>query len=295
MQKTAFVFAGGGSLGAAQVGMLKALVSKGVEPDVVVGSSVGAINAAYFAGSANREAVWGLEQIWRQIRRRDVFPLAPVGVVLGLLSRRNYMVSPLALRRLLESHLTYHKLEDSNIPVCVVATDILEGVEVRLSSGPVVEALLASAAIPAVFAPVRIGGRYLVDGGLISSSPLFAALELGARRLIVLPTGISCAVNRPPRGAVGMALHAVNLAIARQLARDAEHLQSDVQISIVPPLCPMATAPHDFSRSGEMIDLAEINTLRWLEEGGLKARGLPRELRTHMHWPTPRKSVQGKC
>jgi NTE family protein len=165
----------------------------------------------------------------------------------------------------------------------VVATDILAGTEVVLSSGPAVEALLASASIPPVFPPVRIGGRFLVDGGLSNHTPVSTAVALGATRVMVLPTGFGCAVERPPRGAVAMALHALNLLIARQLVLDIERFHDAVELVVLPPLCPVAIFPYDFAHTGELIDRAEVATRNWIARGGLTKSRVPGSLRLHDH------------
>lgn len=283
--QTAFVFTGGGSLGAVQVGMLKALVMRGVEADFVVGASVGAINAAYFAGEPSAAGVARLEALWRGIRRRDVFPMAPIAGLFGLLAGRDYVVNPDALANLLERHIPYGRLEEARVPCHVVATDALGGGEVRFSSGLAVERLLASAAIPGVFPPVRIAEAYLLDGGIANNTPISTAIEFGATRIIVLPTGFSCAVERPPHGALAMALHALNLLVARQLVRDAEWLSAAAELVIVPPLCPLATSPYDFSTTGALIERATDATNRWLDRGGLRAKGIPGALRPHVDEP----------
>jgi len=124
---TAFVFAGGGSLGAVQVGMLRALIAAGSHPDFVVGASVGAINAAYFAADPTSEGVDRLEILWRAIRRRDVFPLSPLRILVRLLTGQGHIVTQSALRHLLERRLPYQRLEDARIPCHIVATDLLGG------------------------------------------------------------------------------------------------------------------------------------------------------------------------
>jgi NTE family protein len=280
--RTAFVFAGGGSLGAVEVGMLKALVTRGVHADFVVGASVGAINAAYFAGDPRVAGVARLEALWRGIRRRDVFPMAPFTNLLGLVAWRDYLVNPEALKDLLVRHLPYRHLEEAQIPCHVVATNALGGGEVRFSSGLAAERLLASTAVPGIFPPVRIAGQYLLDGGIANNTPISAAVELGATRLIVLPTGFSCALDRLPPGALAVALHALNLLIARQLVRDAEQFSSAAELVIVPPLCPTAASAYDFSITGTLIDRAADATTRWLDRNGLQAKDIPGALRPHV-------------
>ena len=281
--RTAFVLAGGGSLGAVEVGMLEALLEAGVSADLVVGSSAGAVNGAFFAGRPDVVGVRALRAIWQGLRAGDVFPFSPLGSLLGVLAVRDHLVDAGPLAKLLKKHLTYRVLEDAAVPVHVVATDVLTGHEVVLSRGPVIPAVLASAAIPGVFPPVRIGGAHLFDGGIASNTPIAAALDLGAERIIVLPTGYSCEMKRPPSSALGMALHGLNLMIARQLVVDVERFAERTQIRVVPPLCPLATQPFDFSDAAGLIERAATATREWLQRGGLDHAGIPHELPPHTH------------
>lgn len=278
--KTAFVFAGGGSFGAIQAGMLRALVAYGVKPDLVVGASVGALNCAYFAGNPSAAGVAQLERIWCQLKRRDVFPVS-FGRIAGLFSHAPSLVEASGLRRLIERHLPYRLLEQAAIPVHVMATEQLHGGSIRLSSGPAVDAILASCAIPALYPAVELGGSYLVDGAIAGNTPVMAAVALGASRLIVLPTGYACALTAPPASAIGNALHALNMLIAHQLVQDLELLSGEVAVLTVPPLCPLAVSPYDFSRAGELIERAAHNTQRWLEHDGLTQFHIPGALRPH--------------
>lgn len=281
--RTAFILAGGGSLGAVEVGMLKALSARGTKPDLVVGSSVGAINGAYFAAQPDAAGVARLESIWHGLRRPDIFPLEPVGGLLAFLGRRTHFIDPARLAELLEKHLTFRRLEDTAIPCHVIATDVLGGAEVCLSKGPAIEALLASAAIPAVFPPVRIGDRFLIDGAFANNTPVSTALSFGATRLVVLPTGFSCSIERPPAGAIAMALHAVNLLMARQLLLDIERFSARAEVVVLPPLCPLGISSYDFSHSDELIDRAAQSTQRWLEDHPLPDGCVPSSLKPHRH------------
>ncbi len=279
--KTAFVFAGGGSLGAIQVGMLRALLAAGVTPDFLVGSSVGAVNAGYFASAPSAEGVARLERIWADLRRADIFPFK-LANVLGLLRHPDHIVDPSGLRRLIEANLPYAGLEDAAIPVHVMATD-LRGFGVRLCRGPAADAILASVAVPGVFPPVPVDGRPLMDGAVAANTPIRVAVELGAARTIVLPTGCACALKKPPKGAVAQILHAITLMINWQLMHELERLPENVRVHVAPPLCPLAVSPFDFSASRELIERAAISTQKWIERGGLTRRALPAELATHDH------------
>jgi len=281
--KTAFVFAGGGSFGAVQVGMLDALVRRGVRADVIVGSSVGALNGAYFAGNPTPDGVKRLEAIWRGLRRRDVFPVGWRSL-LGFLYRRDFLVASDALRVLVENNLGYKNLEDAKIPIHIVATNILTGGTVVLSQGSAAQAIIASAAIPVVFPPVQFSDVYLADGAVSSSTPVSAAVARGARRLIVLPTGYACALEKPPRGAVANALHALTLLIARQLTAELRELEgTSIEYFVLPPLCPLSGSPYDFSRTAALIERAVQVTDAWIDEGGLERPNVHAQLSTHVH------------
>jgi NTE family protein len=168
--KTAFVFTGGGSLGAIQVGMLRALHAAQVHPDLVVGASVGAINAGYFACFPTAEGVANLGTIWTALRRSDIFPLTLANII-GLLRHPGYLVDPSGLRRVIETNLPCAELQETKIPLVVMATD-LQGNGVGLSTGSAVDAILASAAIPGVFPPAEIGGKPLMDGAVAANTPV---------------------------------------------------------------------------------------------------------------------------
>jgi NTE family protein len=279
--KTAFVFTGGGSLGAIQVGMLRVLLSSGVQPDFVVGASVGAMNASYFAGAPNAAGVARLEQIWSGLRRSDIFPFT-LANAFGLLRHPGNLVDPSRLRSLVEMNLPCAQLEEAKIPLHIMATN-QQGLGVRLSSGPAIEAILASTAIPGVFPPVHIGDELLMDGAIAANTPVRLAVELGASRIIILPTGYACALKEPPKTAIGKALHAITLMIAWQLMYELEQISEDIELHLVPTLCPLAVSPFDFSASKELIERAAQSSKKWIEEGGLTRRARPHELAPHRH------------
>lgn len=283
-QRTAFVLAGGGSLGAIEVGMLQAIVARGPTPDMVVGASVGATNGFHFAADPTLDGVNRLARIWCGLTSDAVFPRSTLRTVLALFGRRTSLLDPAPLRRLLETHTAVRRIEDAVLPCTVIATDALGGGEVLLDAGDSVNALLASMAIPALFPPVEIGGKYLLDGGVSNNAPISTAIALGATRVIVLPTGFSCAIRRPPDSVIGMVLHAFNLMVARQLTRDIERFASAVDIVVVPPLCPVPISSYDFSKTRELIARARASTEHWLEAGGLTRHAeIPAALRPHTH------------
>ena len=144
----------------------------GHHPDLLFGTSAGALNAAHLAADPTLEGVASLAVLWTSVRRRDVFPVHPGRVVAGLLGTRDSMFSASALTRWLRSTTALRRLEDRALPLTVVATDLETGEEVGLESGPAVPALAASSAMPGIFPPVRIGDRWLIDGSVASDTPV---------------------------------------------------------------------------------------------------------------------------
>ncbi len=279
---TAFVLSGGASLGASQVGMLLGLAEAGITPDLIVGTSVGALNGGWVAMGADVDGIGALADVWRSLSRNDVFPTRPIVGLLGFLGQRPHLVSDKGLRRLVADHLRFSRLEDAPIPLHVVATDVLSGQDVLLSSGDAVEAIMASAAIPAVFPPVNIDGRVLIDGGVVNNTPLSHAVALGADRIWVLPTGYACALRQSPQGALAMALHGVTLTINQRLAVDVARFEEAVDLRVIPPLCPIGTSPVDFSHSASLIERSHRVTQKWLRARH-RATGQAALLEPHRH------------
>ena len=281
---TAFVLSGGGSLGAVQVGMLQALAGRGVEPDLLIGTSAGALNAGYIAGHGTSVAALDdLAAIWATLRRRDVFPLQPARLGAAAVGRAPSLCPNDALRRLIRDHVAFDDLEDAATQVHVVATDVRSGEEVVLSTGNAVDAILASAAIPAVFPSVAVGDRDLIDGGVADNAAVSAAIALGADVVYVLPTGYACALDDPPGSPLASALHALTLLIEQRLILEVLHFAERADIRVLPPLCPLSVSSTDFRHGALLVERARAATERWIDEGGPRLAHPERFLSLHRH------------
>ena len=259
----AFVLSGGGSLGAVQVGMLRALFENDCCPDFLIGTSVGAVNAAWVAARPDHDGMGELADIWMSLRRGHVFPLSPVTGARGLLGRANHFISNDGLRAVLERHIPYERLEEAALPVHVVATELKSGRAAILSSGPAVPALLASCAIPGVFPPVTINRREYVDGGVANHTPITVAMELGATKIFVLPVGYPW-LNKEPTNALGMALHALARIVEQKLDAEVEANRAAADIHVLPALDIADVSPADFSHTKELIDWGYKAARRYL-------------------------------
>jgi NTE family protein len=254
--RTAFVLAGGAALGALQAGMVHALYERGIAPDLLIGTSAGALNAAFLASRpATVATAQELAAVWRGLRRSDILPLRPATLVSGLAGRRDHLIPGRALRRLAARHLQFERLEQAAVPLYLVAFDLLAGTEVRLSDGPLADAVLAAAAIPGVLPPVRWRGRLLVDGAIADNTPVSHAVALGARRIYVLPTQNPAdrSLPRPPRGALAAAVHAVTVLTNARLQGDLARCAPSAELIVLPAANPGHIPPTDFGHAGQLI------------------------------------------
>lgn len=243
--------------------MLRALLERDLCPDFVIGTSVGAVNAAWIAARPDASSIDELAEIWLGLRRNDVFPLSPLTGMRGLLGRSNHLISNDNLRSLLERHIPYERLEDAQLPLNVMATDLKSGRATILNSGPAVPALLASCAIPGVFPPVTIGHRELVDGGVANHTPITVAIELGATRIYVLPVGYPW-LNKEPTNALGMALNALARIVELKLDAEVTANRGVADIHVLPALDLADVSPADFSHTKELIDWGYKAAVRYL-------------------------------
>jgi NTE family protein len=230
----AFVLGGGGLLGAGEVGMLEALLEGGVRPDLVLGTSVGAINGAAVAADPARGAVDELRSLWLGLATSDLYAGGALRRVGHLARTRTHVHPNEPLRRMLTEHLGDVDIEDLAVPFQCVAAAIERAAEHWFTSGPLVDALLASCAVPGVLPPVRIGDETFLDGGLVNSIPVERALLLGARTVYVLQVG---RVDRPlkaPTRPWEVASVAFEIARRHRFARDMAALPEDATVHVLP-------------------------------------------------------------
>jgi NTE family protein len=231
--REAFVLSGGGSLGAAQIGAMRALLEAGIRPDLLVGCSVGALNAAALAVDPTLERIEEMERVWRGIDRSHVFGrtrrLHPAPL-LHAVRRDDHLYEPESLRALVRSWVPIKDLGDTAVPCHVVTTDLERGTAAWWSEGDPVEILSASACLPALFPPVRLGDSLHVDGGVTTPVPVERALELGAMRVWVLDVSGGALGRRGNRmSALDVLLQ--SFAISRaQLDRPISGLRPDQQV-----------------------------------------------------------------
>lgn len=274
---TAFVLAGGGSRGAVQVGMLAELVARGIRADRVYGASVGAVNGAAYCGDPTAEGIKRLETVWRGLTGADVFPRGRVHGPWTFLQHRPSVHANGGLRRIVEDGVSFERLEEAEIPLEIVTTSLTDGQERWITRGSVVEAVMASAAIPAIFPPVVIEGDVLVDGGVVDNVPISRPLAAGAGRVYVLLCGPLHFRPRTPQRPVEAVLTAFFVAIHARFARELAQLPPGVEVVVFSGGGDPSADYRDFSASGELIDAgrAEVASVLDRYRGTAHDLGLP--------------------
>ncbi|TFF84956.1 patatin-like phospholipase family protein [Candidatus Heimdallarchaeota archaeon] len=266
-KKTAFVFSGGASLGSIEIGALKAIVEEGIKADLVLGTSVGSLNGAMYAYNPTLEGVKIIEDIWRTINVWNVFTPSPTTPIASLTTMRQFLISPKNLRKLITEKIPYTRMEETEIPLYVIGTDIARGEEVVFNEGLIIEALMSSACIPSVFPPQKMKDKTIVDGGVVNNAPISTAVRLGAERIVVFPIGTP-SHGREPSHVAEMMIHTLIYILNRQLTTDLLFYKDQAEIILVPPPDSVDVWPNDFSKSEQLIEDAYNKVKNWLKSDG---------------------------
>lgn len=214
--------------------MLQALGEAGIRPRLVVGSSVGALNGAAFAADPTPDTADRLADLWRELGDGDVFGAGLVGQLTNLARTRTSLHRHDGLRALLEAQAGSRRIEDLPVPFQCVAACIERAQAHWFDRGPVVQAVLASCAVPGLLPPVRIGGEHFVDGGLVHSIPVGRAVALGATRIFVLHVG---RIERPltaPRWPWEVGLVAFEIARRHRFTEEMAALPPELDVHVLP-------------------------------------------------------------
>jgi len=243
----AFVLGGGGLIGAHEVGMLQALAEHAIRPDVVLGTSVGAINGAFFAADPTPAGVQRLIEHWRQTNPSELSSVTMLRRVSTLARTGTHLQSFEAVRRRLIDVLPAERVEDLSVPFQCVAASIERAAEHWFDSGSLAEVLLASCAVPGLLPPIRIGDEHFIDGGIVNSIPVSRAVALGAKRIYVLQVGRLEQALKPPRWPWEVGLVAFEVARRHRFAHDLSSLPESVELHVLPTGGSVAPAYNDIS------------------------------------------------
>jgi NTE family protein len=270
--RTAFVLGGGGKWGAVEVGMLRALNEAGVAPDLVLGTSIGAFNGSVIADRPGEDGVARLADLWIEIAQSDVLQGGRLDRLRNVATLKPALHETSELRALLERvHSPDRRIQDLVVPFQCVAASIERAAEHWFTSGPLIDALLASSAVPALFPPVEIGGEHFYDGGLVNSVPLARAVDLGATEIYVLQVGRIESQLRPPERLYEAALISFEIARRHRFTTAVENLPEGIALHLLPSGNSVAFDDsrqlrwRDVSSTNELIDGAYEASVDYLE------------------------------
>ena len=256
---TAFVLGGGGRWGAVEVGMIQALDETGIEPDLILGTSIGAFNGAVIADYPGREGVDRLTGFWEEVTGADLFQTSFFDRAKRVATLKPALHESWELRSLLENAIHPEtRIEDLHTPFQCVAASIERSAEKWFTEGPLIDAVLASSAVPALFPPVEIEGEHYYDGGLVDSVPLGRAVQLGADVVYVLQVGRIESPLRPPERLYEAALISFEIARRHRFASTMENLPEGIEVHLLP--------------TGSPVAWDDRRQLNWKDTGGIEER-----------------------
>lgn len=268
----AFVLSGGASLGAIQVGMLRALADIGLAPDLIVGVSVGALNAGAIAGHGLWRGVEVLEEIWTPLTRQDIFPGGLFSQTRQFVKTRLSLFPPDGIAAVIARALPVAHFEQLALPLGVVATELSTHQRRLFEHGELAPALLASTAIPGIFPPVKINATRYVDGGLVATVPIRAALDMGANSIVVLDAGSTCAPE-PPRHIADLLISTLHAAFRQRVRAEAPMIADIRPVLYLSSPCPITRSPYDFRGTPALIEAAAQTARDFLEHCPIPRRG----------------------
>jgi len=251
--RVAFVLSGGGVLGAVHVGQLYALIEAGIIPDVVVGTSVGALNAAAVAADPSRKGLDLLRDAWLDLKGEDLFPGSRMQRAWHFVARGDHLYPNDGIRALVDK-LPVQTFEELIRPLSVVAANLRTGREHYFESGALAPALLASTALPSIFPPVLVGGELYVDGGVVNNVPISRAVALGARQIYVLTCAGPIPRPREIRRPLDVLLQAFAHSRAARIERDLELYGSAASILVLDAPAPTSVRFNDMSHTARLIE-----------------------------------------
>ena len=274
--RVAFVLSGGGNQGVSQVGMLRALLERDIVPDVVIGTSAGALNGAAIAAAPELASVDHLTEVWTTTESSAVFPQGRLAQVWNIIQRDSHLFSNDGLADVVDRARRAEHFEDLVVPLRVIATDLDSGEEVVLARGPLQPALLASSALPGVFPPVEHDERRLIDGGVVNNVPLWHAWSGPIDRVYVCNVSGELA-SRATRSPLDVVMRAFTISRHQRYQLELRHAPSGVEVVELP-------RPSD---GRELFDFAGAEAL--IEEAyTLASRALdghqPRKTRRRLPW-----------
>jgi NTE family protein len=269
--RTAFVLGGGGVLGSVQVGMLAALIQHDIRPDLVVGTSVGAVNGAMIAADPSRHSVQTMQELWTSLSDAGIFADSVLSQAARLAKHRTHLQSAEPLRQLIQQRLPVQRIEDLPVQFECVAASIEKSAAHWFTEGSIADAVVASCAVPGLFPAARVGDEHFFDGGLVHSIPVGRAVELRAERIFVLHVGRIEQPLRPPKWPWEVGVVAFEIARRHRFVEEMRRLPDGVEVHVMPTgTSRTASVNVRYRNTGQVaprIDRARHASMRYLDDG----------------------------
>lgn len=257
-QRIAYVLGGGGVLGTTEVGMFRALAEQGVVPDLVVGTSIGALNGAFVAADPSVEGADRLAEVWRAVSREGVFLESPFRQAARVARYRTHLLSNEPLRAVIDRYLPVGRIEELPVTFQCVAAAIEQATERWFEAGPITDAVVASCSVPGLFPPVEIDGVHYLDGGLVHSIPVGRALQLGATEIYVLQVGRVEQPLKPPARPWEVATVAFEISRRHRFVSEVASVPAHIRLHLLPSGAPSSpNVSLGYGRSSRMEERME--------------------------------------
>ncbi len=222
-RRLALVLSGGGASGIVQVPFLEELIRREIQPDLIVGSSVGAINGAFLAFHSHN--ITGLSELWYALKDQRLWHRNLISITRQFFSNRTSIYSSRFLRDLIKQHVTLDEISAAEIPLHIVTTSLSNGRKRVFSRGPLLAAVMGSIAVPGLFPPSRVDGSWCVDGGLSSGLDLETAILQGATHTIAVDLGVDPPPYQP-HGIVDLLARSMEIAVQERTKAEIDQFGS---------------------------------------------------------------------
>ena len=249
---------------------MRALAKTDLSPDMVVGTSVGALNGTIVAEDPSTAAD-RLAAIWSSVTRETVFGKT-LPTAYRLASRQSSAIDNRSLQSFLEGATAARDFSDLKVPHTAITTDFDTGEVVALREGDLISAVMASAAIPAVFPVIERDGRRLVDGGVVANVPIGVAAAQGAQTIVVLDCGFTVIAPQKEKTLRANLMRMAAIMASQQVRRDLEKVR-DRTVLYLPGPWPIGSRPDDFRRSQELASAAYELSTEWFAELRIEGPG----------------------